>query len=304
MSERSAFLFAGQGAQRIGMGKAFWSSHPPARRMFDQASKVLALDLAKLCFEGPEDALQRTDVCQPALLVTGLAAADWLESAKRPPVAAAAGLSLGEYTALVYANAIRFEDGVRLVMWRGKWMQEACDSCPGGMVSVIGAPLPAVEQAVFQAALLGKISISNINSPSQTVISGEKRAIEEAESILKKAGYRTIPLRVAGAYHSPLMFSAQEKMAKLLAKVEIRPPKVPIVSNIDGIPKTDPDEIRSALVCQVTGTVRWLDSILRLRAMGCRRFYELGPGKILTGLLSKIDPNLVCTPIEEPSDNV
>lgn len=290
---KTAFLFSGQGAQTVGMGQ-FAVEFDPAKRLFDRASRVLGFDLLKICLEGPQETLNRTDVCQPALLVHGLAALEWQKSrAELPEPEAAAGLSLGEYTAHVFAGSLPFEEGVSLVMKRGRFMQEACDATPSGMVTVLGLDRETIAKAIEG---LGDVGIANLNCPGQIVISGENHALEAATAKVKAAGARrAVPLKVAGAYHSVVMKPAQEKMRAELASVKILRPRIPVYANVNAKPLTDSGEIRAALATQICGSVLWEDSI---RAMGAKKFYEFGPGGILAGLVRKIDDTAEIVSIE------
>jgi len=287
-----AFVFAGQGAQSVGMGRALCDRFPAALALFARASAVLGFDLAKACFEGPQEHLNRTDVCQPALLVHGIAALEALP--EKPAVAAAAGLSLGEYTACVFAGALDFETAVRLVKLRGQWMQEACDAAPSGMVSVLMLDREKVAQACREAG--GTVGIANINAPGQIVISGENEALARAVEKAKALGAkRCLPLKVAGAYHSPLMKPAQDRMQAELAAATFVAPRVPVVCNVDATPTTDPERLRRNLSVQITSSVLWEDSI---RAIGARKYWEFGPGRILAGLIKKIDDKAEVESIE------
>jgi [acyl-carrier-protein] S-malonyltransferase len=291
-----AYLFAGQGAQTVGMGQDLVEAFPEARRLFDRASELLGFDLARVCFEGPPEELGRTDRCQPALLVHGLAC---LEVARReglPPADAAAGLSLGEYTAHVYAGSLTFEDGVRLLERRGRFMQDACDQTPSGMVSILGLERDKVAEALQGA---GPVGIANLNAPGQIVISGENKALEKAVQACKERGAkRAIPLKVAGGYHSEVMRPAQERLKAELGRVTIRRSRIPVYANVDARPRTDPEEIRSALATQICAPVLWEDSV---RAMGAARYIEFGPGRVLAGLARKIDEKAQVLSVEGAS---
>ena len=279
-----AVVFAGQGAQAVGMGKALCERHAPARAFFDRASKVLGFDLAQVCFEGPADRLNRTDVCQPALLVHAYAAAQ-AHSFEGHDIVATAGLSLGEYTANLFAGALEFETAVDLVRKRGAWMQEACDATPSGMVSVMGLDLAKVRAAI---AGVDGVGVANVNSPGQTVISGANEPLAKASEACKAAGAkRCIPLKVAGAYHSQVMAPAQEKMRGELAKAAFAAPKMPVVVNVAGRAVTDPATLRSSLAEQVCGSVLWEDGVRAMSALGATTFLEFGPGKVLSGLIKK-----------------
>jgi [acyl-carrier-protein] S-malonyltransferase len=288
----NAYIFSGQGAQAVGMGKILFENDSPGKEIFLQANEILGFDLTKVCLEGPQEELNRTDICQPALLVHGLAMLRHYEAehgSKNPEVTA--GLSLGEYTAHVYAGSLSLEDGVRLVQKRGQYMQEACDATPSGMASIIG-----MKEDQVTPCLEGDVGVANLNAPGQIVISGEKEALKAASAKCKEAGARkVIPLRVAGAYHSVVMTPAAEKMKAELAEVAISSPRIPVYANYTATPLTDPEEIRSALGNQVCGTVRWEASV---RAMGAKNYFEFGPGKILAGMIRRIDPDAIVESIE------
>ncbi len=290
-----AYLFAGQGAQQVGMGQSLVGAFPKARDLYDRAGEILGFDLAKVSFEGPADELNRTDRCQPALLVHGLACLEAARAKGVPEAGAAAGLSLGEYTAHVYAGSLTFEDGVRLLERRGRYMQEACDQTPSGMVSLLGLDREKAAEAVRGQ---GDVGIANLNCPGQIVISGENGALERAVARAKELGAkRAIPLKVAGAYHSVVMKSAQEKMGAELAAVTVSRPRVPVYANVSAKPLTDPEEIRAALATQICSPVLWEDTI---RAMGAATYYEFGPGKVLAGLVRKTDEKAEVVSIEGP----
>lgn len=290
---KTAYLFAGQGAQTVGMGKDLAEAFPRVRELYERASRILGFDLARVSFEGPAEELNRTDRCQPALLVHGIACLEVARARGLPEADAAAGLSLGEYTAHVYAGSISFEDGVRLLERRGRYMQEACDRTPSGMVSILGLDRAAVEEACQGQ---GDVGIANLNAPGQIVISGENAALERAVARCKERGAkRAIPLRVAGAYHSVVMAPAQEKMKRELDSVRISRPRIPVYANVHARPLTDPEEIRQALAVQITRPVLWEDTI---RAMAAETYVELGPGKILAGLVRRIDEKAHVVSIE------
>lgn len=293
-----AFLFPGQGAQSVGMGKALCESLPAARALYDRASGILGYDLAKLCFEGPAEELDSTVYSQPALFVSSLAALESLRQ-QSPEVVlaceAAAGLSLGEYTAMVFAGVMDFESGLRLVQRRGAAMQDAADATPSGMVSVLGLERAQVEAICAQARGDQILEIANLLCPGNIVISGENSACERAsEAALAAGAMKTMPLPVAGAFHTRIMRPADERLAEALAGVTIRPPQIPVVSNVDALPHNDPEEIRALLVRQVLSPVRWEDSMRYLLAQGFDQFYEVGPGRVLKGLLKRIDRKTAC----------
>ena len=298
----TALLFPGQGAQAVGMGAALRAEFPAARALYDRAAEVLGYDLAALCERGPAEKLNATDVSQPALYVSGFAALEKLK-AEHPDalgdVAFVAGLSLGEYTALAFAETFSFEDGLRVVEARGRAMQAAAEATPSGMVSALLLDRDAARAVRDAAAGDAVLELANFLCPGNTVLSGESAAIARAIEEIEKAGGRPIPLAVAGAFHTSLMKPADERLAAALDAVEMRPPKVPVVSNVDAAPHTDPSELRDLLVRQVLAPVRWEDSVRAMLAAGVDRFYEVGTGRVLTGLLKRIDRKTPCTPVGE-----
>ncbi len=296
-----AFLFPGQGAQAVGMGKELAAALPAARSLYDRASGILGYDLAKLCFEGPAEDLDTTIVSQPALFVTSLAALEWIKKSSPDVVAscqAAAGLSLGEYTALVFAGVLDFEDGVRLVQRRGAAMQEASDATPSGMVSVLGAELPQVEALCQEAAQGQTLQVANYLCPGNIVVSGNNAACERLADLAEKHNARAVPLAVAGAFHTAIMRPADERLAEALRAAALRKPRLPVISNVDALPHDNPEDIRRLLVQQVIQPVKWEASIRYLLAQGFDQFYEVGPGRVLRGLLRRIDSKLACENVE------
>jgi len=294
-------IFPGQGAQAVGMGRELAESHPAARKVFATADAELGFKLSRLCWEGPLEELSRSDVAQPAILTASIAALRALtEAAGRfPPVRAAAGLSLGEYSALVAAGALAFPEAVRLVRRRGAYMQEACESNPGGMYSILGLEDEIVEEAC--SIVDGPVWPANYNCPGQLVISGEHEPAREAAALCQARGARrVIRLDVAGAYHTPLMAPAAQKMRQALDEAKIQRPRYPVVANVTGRPVDEPDEIRALLVRQITSPVRWADAMRWTARQGVSRFYELGPGRVLRGLLGRIDRELSCETINRP----
>jgi [acyl-carrier-protein] S-malonyltransferase len=290
---KTAFLFPGQGAQSVGMGKDLAAASPEARALYERADRVLGWSLSAICFEGPEDRLTATDVSQPAILVTSLAA---LAAFKATPAGAAvepqavAGLSLGEYTALVAAGAIGFDEAVRLTNLRGRFMQEACDAQGSGMVSLLGVDEAGAEKICEAARPAGIIWPANFNSPGQVVVSGVKAACDRVVEIAESLGaQRAVPLTVAGGFHSPLMTPAREKLAPELRALSFLEPKIPVVANVTGDYYSGAASAADLLTKQVDGAVRWQQSMQRLIADGYDRFYEIGPGRVLAGLLKRID---------------
>jgi [acyl-carrier-protein] S-malonyltransferase len=284
---KTALLFAGQGAQTVGMGKDLAAAFPSAKAWFDRANTALGYDLAGICFNGPDAELTKTEHAQPGIFLVSWVAFELLK--ERVPSLkfdATAGLSLGEFTALTAAGAMSFEDGLRVVRQRGQFMQEACDVTQGGMAAVIGLDEALTREACVEAGVV----LANLNCPGQLVISGAADKIEKACELAKAKGARkAIPLPVAGAYHSPLMASAQPKLQAELAKATLSAPSVPVISNVNAQPHTTPDQISARLVEQVTSSVRWEESMRYLLAQGFTRFIELGPGTALGGFMKRID---------------
>jgi [acyl-carrier-protein] S-malonyltransferase len=284
---KTALLFAGQGAQVVGMGKDLAEQFPTAKTWFDRANAALGYDLASICFNGPEAELTQTENAQPGIFLVSWVAFELLR--ERVPALsfhATAGLSLGEFTALTAAGVMSFEDGLRVVRQRGRFMQEACDVTKGGMAAIIGLEEAPTREVCAQAGVV----LANLNCPGQLVISGEAEKIAKACELAKaKGAKRALPLAVAGAYHSPLMASAQPKLQAELAKVTLSAPAVPVISNVTAQPHTTPAEVSARLVEQVTASVRWEESIRHLLAQGFTRFIELGPGTALSGFMKRID---------------
>jgi [acyl-carrier-protein] S-malonyltransferase len=298
---RIAFLFPGQGAQTVGMCRELDRELPAVRALFDLAGEVLGIDLKRLCIEGPADALEATDVSQPAIFVASLAALESLKVSNPEIVAScegAAGLSLGEYTALVFAGALDFESGLRVVRRRGQAMQAAAVATPSGMTSVLGLDESAVDDLCRRIAPAGRLWKANLLGPGNIVVSGERAALDQVDAIATELGaMKVVPLAVAGAFHSDLMKPADEQLAEVLARTPIASPRIAVYSNVDAAPHSEPDEIRRTLVAQVLQGVRWEDSMRRMLADGFDTFYEIGPGRVLTGLLKRIDRKTPCTSI-------
>lgn len=293
----SCFLFPGQGAQYVGMGAALAASLPAARALFDEAAGILGYDLLGLCSHGPAERLNATDISQPAILVTSLAALESLKQtdpAALEGVVATAGLSLGEYTALIFAGSLSFRDGLTVVRERGRAMQAAAEATPSGMVSALLLDGSAVAEVVQEASAYGRIWIANYLCPGNTVLSGEEAAIRAAEKLIEAKGGKPVRLAVAGAFHTELMRPADLRVAAALDGVDLRPPRIPVWSNVDAAPHQDPAEIRDLLIRQVLQPVRWEETMRQLMANGVQRFYEVGPGKVLAGLLKRIDRKIDC----------
>jgi [acyl-carrier-protein] S-malonyltransferase len=295
---RSAFLFPGQGAQTVGMAEALCETLPAARQLFDQAEQVLGYDLLGFCVNGPAERLNSTAVSQPAIFVASLASLKSLcasEPTAESSCVATAGLSLGEYTALVFAGALTFEDGLRLVHKRGNAMQAASDATPSAMVSVLGLDQAKVEELCSTARAAGPIEVANLLCPSNIVVSGSKAACDEVEKLAPDMGaMKTIRLPVAGAFHTALMKPADDILAQALASAALKTPRIPVWSNVDAQPHTDPGEIRGLLVRQVVQPVLWETTLRNLLASGVNKFYEIGPGRVLAGLLKRVERKAVC----------
>ncbi len=296
--KRIAILFAGQGAQTVGMGQDLAAKYPAAAALFSRADEILTRPLSTIAFTGPDEELTQTKNCQPALYVHGLACLAALRAEIGEfPIHAAAGLSLGEFTAHAAAGTFDFETGLRLVAQRGLFMQEACEQSSGGMAAMIGAD----ESAVRALASETDVDVANLNSPGQVVISGESSKVAHAVSLAKEHGIRLAKtLNVAGAYHSRLMNSAFLQLGEELQKITLATPRFPVVCNVDATPVSEPDAIRESLQDQVTGTVRWSESIEYLvDEAGCDLFLELGPGGVLAGLLNRIRKGTPCHSIAD-----
>jgi [acyl-carrier-protein] S-malonyltransferase len=294
----TAFLFPGQGAQTVGMGRALVESEPAAKVLFDKANEILGFDLTKICFEGPAEKLDSTVYSQPALFVTSMAALVAMNEKQNDVVEAcgyAAGLSLGEYTALCFAGVMSFDDALRVVAERGAAMQAAADATPSGMVSILGMEREQVEQLCRDSAQGEVLQVANLLCPGNIVVSGTKAACQRvAEAATAAGAMKTIPLAVAGAFHTPIMQPARERLAKALAGVKLHQPRIPVVSNVDAKPHENPEEIRQLLVEQLVSPVLWEDSLRWLLARGVKTMYEVGPGRVLRGLLKRIDRKLEC----------
>jgi [acyl-carrier-protein] S-malonyltransferase len=284
---KTALLFAGQGAQAVGMGCDLAQQFPSARKWFDHANGLLGFDLAKICFEGPEAELTKTENAQPGIFLVGWIAFELLkERAPGLQFHATAGLSLGEFTALAAAGALTFADGLRIVRQRGRFMQEACENTRGGMAAIIGLDEAKTREACAEAG----VELANLNCPGQIVISGLADRMEKACEIAKaKGAKKAMPLAVAGAYHSALMAGTKPKLDAALAAVAMKIPGVPVLSNVTARPHGDAASIRARMVEQVTSSVRWEESMRHLLAQGFTRFIELGPGKALSGFMKRID---------------
>jgi [acyl-carrier-protein] S-malonyltransferase len=297
MSRKVVLLFSGQGAQKIGMGKDLAEKFPQAKALINQADEILGFRLSRVMFEGPIEELTRTSRCQPALYVHGLAALEVLkEKAPDLNIAACAGLSLGEFTAHAAAGTFDFETGLKLVFRRGTFMEESCAETQGAMAAMIGGE----EAAVRELAAACDVDVANYNSPGQIVLSGSAAGIKAAIAGAKEKGIRkAVELTVAGAYHSRLMKSAQDKLAAVLGQTTMNSPRCAVISNFAARQVRDATDIRDTLEKQVTGSVRWSESMQFLIAEGQQHFLELGPGGVLAGLMGRIQKGTPVWPVED-----
>lgn len=299
----TALLFPGQGSQKVGMGRALAASFAPARAVFEEADEALGFSISEICFEGPADRLMLTELGQPAILTCSIAALRALAAETDLAFDVAMGHSLGEYTALVAAGALGLADAVRLVHLRGKAMQEAVPVGQGGMAAIMGLDADTA-QALCDEVRGDQVCVpANLNGGGQVVISGHLEAIERAVAAAKGKGTkRAMKLQVSAPFHSPLMQPAAERVARALDEIEIRPLQVPVVSNVEAAPYQDPGRVKELLVAQVTGAVRWEESMNKLADMGVTRAIELGAGRVLRGLARRIVPDLEVLSRGEPDD--
>ena len=283
-------IFAGQGAQVPGMGKDFAEADAEVMGFFDKANAVLGFDLKKTCFEGPAEELTKSNVCQPAIFVVSYAAYTMLQKRRPTAFAAAAGLSLGEWSALCAAGVLDFDSTLKVLEARGRFMQEACEATPSGMIAIVGATPAQLDELCAKTGC----TVANINSAAQQVLSGSKDEVAAAADLAKELGVkRAIPLATAGAFHSKYMAPAREKLAAVLEGIAFSSPKMPVLSNVTGKPHdSDPGAIKACMLEQVTGTTNWAADVAAAQALGCARFVEFGPGKVLSGLVKKIDAAL------------
>ena len=294
------FVFPGQGSQSVGMGRAFYDAVPSARRVYEEASRVLGYDAAALCFEGPAERLNRTEFTQPALLTASIAALRALDPSGLRPVAVA-GHSLGEYSALVAAGGCSFEAAVSLVQKRGRYMSEAAPPGSGLVAAVLGAGSDIVQEACREASSVGVVKPANFNAPGQIVIAGEKTAVERAMHLLKaKGGHKVILLPVSVPVHTPLMQSAADRLAKDLDATNGQDLAVPLINNVEATALRTWPEVKRSLVRQLPASVLWEDSIRAMSGLGVRTFIEIGPGTVLSGLIRRIIPGSVTLSVNDP----
>ncbi len=287
-----AFVFPGQGAQFVGMGKDLYDNNPLAKELFDKANDILGYNITEIMFNGTDEELKQTKVTQPAVFLHSVISALCMGDDFAP--AMVAGHSLGEFSALVAAGALSFEDGLRLVYARAMAMQKACEAAPSTMAAIIGVPDEKVEEICAEVNREGHVCVpANFNCPGQLVISGNVEAINEACEKLKAAGAkRALPLKVGGAFHSPLMQPAKDELQAAIEKTEFKAPKCPVYQNVDGMPHTDPAEIKTNLIAQLTSSVKWTKCVQSMIADGADDFTECGPGKALQGMIGRIDKNV------------
>ena len=287
-----AFVFPGQGAQFVGMGKDLYDTNPVAKKLFDKADEILGFSITNVMFNGTDDELKQTKVTQPAVFLHSVATALCLGDEFKPYMVA--GHSLGEFSALVAAGALSFEDGLRLVSTRAMAMQKACEAAPGTMAAVIGLADDVIENICAEISNGDEVVVAaNYNCPGQLVISGTVEAVNAACAKLKEAGAkRALPLKVGGAFHSPLMAPAKDELQKAIEATEFKTPCCPVYQNVDGKPYTDPAKIKANLIAQLTSSVRWTESVKNMIADGADDFTECGPGKALQGMIGRIDKSV------------
>ena len=297
-----AFVFPGQGSQFVGMGEAFFNSMPEAKAMYEEANDVLGKDIQSICFKGPEETLTLTENTQPAILIHSIIALKMLRDHDIDCVLAA-GHSLGEFSALVAAGALRFRDAVRLVSLRGRFMQEAVPIGVGAMAAIIGMPVEQIRALCDEASNNDQlVQPANLNSPEQTVIAGHKEPVEKVSQVAKESGAKkAVMLPVSAPFHCPLMKPAEIKLQQELEKTDFQDPSFPVITNVEAKPNSKGEEAKAALVKQVCSPVRWAETMQAIAGQGIQTVVELGPGKVLSGLMRRFDKNIKCYQVNDPN---
>jgi len=300
MQEKIAFLFPGQGSQYVGMGKDLYENFPLAKEIFDRAEEILEIPLKDYCFYGPSELLKTTAICQPAIFTCSIACLYALNSKINIKTDFVLGLSLGEYSALVAGSILKFKEALKVVRYRAELMQRQADKSLGKMSAIIGLDKKYIQEI---CDFCGDVYVANLNSPEQIVISGKKEKIDLAKQLcLQKGAKRAVDLEVSAAFHSPFMKDIAKEFEEFLKGIEFSLAKIPLISNVDALPKIKPSEIKTALVKQLYSPVLWEDSIRYLLNQGITKFYEIGPGNVLRGLMRKIAPQATVINIEKSQD--